>query len=147
MEAIYWLIAIIVFLILEAITVSVTSIWFAVGALVALVASLLSAPIWLQIVLFLAVSGVMLAALRPLVNKYIKPRIVATNVDSVIGSEGYVTIAIDNGSAKGQVKLDAMVWTARSTSGDIIPEGTLVRVDKVEGVKIFVSPAKMPVKN
>ena len=86
----------------------------------------------------------MLALLRPLVKKYMTPKIVRTNVDSVVGSTGIVTEAIDNVTAKGQVKLGHMFWTARSTSGETIPEGTLIQVDRIEGVKVFVSQAEVP---
>ena len=112
------------------------------GSLAALIASLFNAPLWLQGVLFLAVSCLTLALLRPLFKKYITPKIVKTNIDTVIGTTGLVTASIDNVSAKGQVKLGAMDWTARSTSGEPISEGTLVRVDRIEGVKVFVSPAE-----
>ena len=138
-----WLVLVIVFIVVEAACpFHLVSIWFAVGSLVALVVSLLQGPLWLQITLFLIVSAALLAALWPLTKKYLKPKLTATNVDSVIGSTGYVTAAIDNVAAVGQVKLGAMTWTARSTSGASIPEGTLVRVDKIEGVKAFVSPVK-----
>ena len=96
--------------------------------------------------LFLAVSAGLLAGLRPLVRRYVAPKVTATNVDSLVGSTGLVTAAIDNVSAAGQVKLGAMVWTARSTSGEPIPEGTLITVDRIEGVKAFVSPAQVPAK-
>lgn len=142
--AIVWLVLLVSFLMTEAATVAVVSLWFAAGALVALIASLLQGPIWLQIILFLGVSGILLALLRPLVRKFISPRLVATNVDSVIGNTGLVTIPIDNVAAKGQVKLGAMEWTARSSDGSLIPAGTLIRVDRVEGVKVFVSPAEKP---
>ena len=142
---IIWLVLLAAFLITEAATVTVVSLWFAVGSLAALIASLLGAALWLQILLFLAVSAVALAALRPIVRKYIHPKLTATNVDSVIGSVGLVTAAIDNVSATGQVKLGAMEWTARSTSGRPIEAGTLVKVDRIEGVKVFVSPAEVPV--
>jgi len=135
-----WLGAMIVFLMIEASTVVLVSSWFAVGALAALIASLLSAPFWLQIVIFFVVSAVLLACLRPLVRKYIKPKIVRTNVDSLIGSKGYITDDIDNIAAVGQVKLGGMEWSARSTSGEPIPKGTLVKVDKIEGVRVFVTP-------
>ena len=142
---IVWLVLLAAFLITEAATVTVVSLWFAVGSLAALIASLLGAALWLQILLFLAVSAVALAALRPIVRKYIHPKLTATNVDSVIGSVGLVTAAIDNVSATGQVKLGAMEWTARSTSGTPLAAGTLVKVDRIEGVKVFVSPAEVPV--
>lgn len=143
--AIIWLVLMVVFLIAEAAcTVHLISIWFAVGALAATIVSLLGGQIWLQVVLFLVVSCALLILLWPFVRKYINPKLTATNVDSVIGSTGLVTIAIDNIAANGQVKLGAMVWTARSTSGAPIPEGTMVRVDRIEGVKVFVSPAEVP---
>ena len=142
--SILWLVLLVVFLAAEAATVSMVSLWFAVSALVALLVALLGGPGWLQGTLFLAISAVLLALLRPIVRRYISPRITATNVDSVISSTGLVTAAIDNVSAAGQVKLGAMEWTARSTSGQPIPVGTLVKVDRIEGVKAFVSPAEVP---
>ena len=135
-----WLGAFVFFLFLETSTVVLVSIWFAAGSLVALIASLLGAPVWLQILLFLVVSGALLASLRPFVRKYLKPKITATNVDANIGKEGYVTEDIDNLSATGTVKLGSVVWSARSSDGSNIPAGTLVKVDKVEGVKAFVTP-------
>ena len=143
LHAIIWLVLMIIFLITEAATVVLTSLWFAAGALAAMVASLLGAPLWLQILLFLAVSAVLLSFLRPMVSKHLTPRLTRTNVDAVIGSRGYVLADIDNLSATGKVKLGAMEWTARSTDGYPISAGTLVQVDKVEGVKVFVSPAEI----
>ena len=144
MAAIVWLVLMVVFLAAEASTVSMVSLWFAAGALIALLTALAGGPAWLQTLLFLAVSAGLLLALRPLAKKYLSPKLTATNVDSVVGSTGLVTAAIDNVSAVGQVKLGAMEWTARSTSGQPIPVGTLVKVDKIEGVKAFVSPAEVP---
>ena len=142
--AILWLVLLIVFLVVEAVTVTLVSLWFAAGALLALLVSFFGAAIWLQVLIFLAGSAVALAALRPVARKYIRPKITATNVDAVIGSTGLVTVCVDNVTASGQVKLGAMVWSARSTSGDPIPEGTLVRADRIEGVKVFVSPVEVP---
>ncbi len=142
--AILWLILMVVLLITEASTVTLVSLWFAGGALAALLMSLLGAAVWVQVLAFLAVSAVLLTALRPIAKKHFTPKLTATNVDSVIGSTGLVTAAIDNVSAAGQVKLGAMVWTARATDGAPIPEGTLVKVDKIEGVKAFVSPVQIP---
>lgn len=144
MAAIVWLVLMVVFLAAEASTVSMVSLWFAAGALIALLTALAGGPAWLQTLLFLVVSTGLLLALRPLVKKYLSPKLTATNVDSVVGSTGLVTAAIDNVSAVGQVKLGAMEWTARSTSGQPIPAGTLVKVDRIEGVKAFVSPVEVP---
>ncbi len=142
--ALIWLLLMVVFLAVESSTVTVVSIWFAVGALAALILSLLEVQIWVQVVVFLAVSCALLAALRPLVKKFITPKIVKTNIDSVIGSIGLVTQTIDNVKAEGQVKLGAMFWTARSASGGVIPAQTLVQVVRIEGVKAFVEPAEVP---
>jgi membrane protein implicated in regulation of membrane protease activity len=141
-----WLGLSILFLIVEAACpFHLVSIWFAVGSLAALVMSLLNAPVWLQVLTFLIVSAITLSAVWPLIRKYINPKITKTNVDAVVGSTGLVTVAIDNISAVGQVKLGAMYWTARSTAGERIPEGTLVKVDRIEGVKVFVTPLEVPV--
>ena len=146
MEAIIWLVLMVVFLIAEAVTVATISLWFAAGALVALLVSLLGLQVWLQVVLFLLVSGVLLACLRPMVKRHFTPKLTRTNVDAIVGTRGMVTAEIDNVCAAGQVKLNGMEWTARSTTGQIIPAGTLIRVDRVEGVKVFVSPAEKRVR-
>lgn len=146
--AIIWLVLLVVFLIAEAACpIHLASIWFAVGALVAMVISMLGGAVWLQAVVFVLVSGVLLASLWPLVRKYLNPNVEKTNLDAIVGSTGLVTAAIDNLHAQGQIKLGAMEWTARSTTGDPIPVGTTVRVDRIEGVKAFVSPAEVPASN
>lgn len=135
-----WLGLMIVFLIAEGVcAIHLVSIWFAAGALVAAVTDMLGGPLWLQITLFLAVSGGLLAALWPVTKRFLKPKLSKTNIDSIIGSECYVLTDIDNTNATGQVKLNRMEWTARSTTGKCIPAGTLVKVDTIEGVKVFVS--------
>lgn len=141
--AIIWLGLTVAFLIAEASTVTVISLWFAAGSLVAMAMALLGGAVWLQVLTFLVVSAVALTALRPLVRKYLTPKLTATNIDSIIGSIGIVTAPIDNIGAAGQVKLNGMEWTARSTSGEPIPAGSKVRVDKIEGVKVFVSPVEI----
>ena len=137
---ILWLAAFVLFLVVEAGTVSLTSVWFAVGSLAALVVSLLNGKLWLQVTLFLAVSVILLLTLRPLVRKFITPRIQRTNVDGMVEKQGIVTSPVDNLNARGEVTISGMPWTARSTNGQPIPEGTVVRVDRIEGVKAFVSP-------
>lgn len=139
--ACFWLILMVAFLAAEAATVTLISLWFAAGSLTAMLVSFFG-PIWLQITVFLAVSVVLLLALRPLVRKYFTPKVTKTNVDSIIGAIGLVTAPIDNITASGQVKLGGMEWSARSTNGDLIPEGTKVTVDRIEGVKVFVTPVK-----
>jgi len=142
--AIIWLVLTVAFLAVEAVTVTVVSLWFAAGALSAMVAALVGGTVWLPAGIFIVVSALALTARRPLVRKFLTPKLTATNVDSVIGATCIVTTGIDNIAASGQVKLGGMEWTARSTSGDPIPQGTRVTVDRVEGVKVFVSPAQVP---
>ena len=139
-SAIVWLVLLLAFLIAEAVCAfHLVSIWFAAGALCAMIVSFLGGAVWLQVGVFLVVSTALLVLLWPLVRKVLNPHHTATNVDSVIGSQGIVTAPIDNLTAQGQVKLGAMYWTARSTSGNPIPEGVRIRVDRIEGVKVFVS--------
>ena len=147
MNSVLWFVLLVVFILVEASTVTMVSIWFVIGALAAMIVSFLGGQFWLQIVVFLAVSAVLLIALRPVTKKFLSPRIVKTNVDSVIGAKGRVTASIDNVEAKGQVKLGAMEWTARSTDGSPIEKDTLVTVDRIEGVKVFVTPVKEEVLN
>ena len=144
-SVILWLMLFVVFLVLEAGTVAMVSLWFAVGALAALAASLLGAAMWLQVAIFLAVSVLLLALLWKKVHA--KAIGTKTNVDSVIGTEGYVTEPIDNVSYTGRVKLGGITWAARSTSGAPIDAGALVKVDRVEGVKVFVSPAQVTIQS
>lgn len=140
--AVLWLVMIVVFLLAEGATVALVSTWFAIGSLAAMLMALIGAGIGLQVIVFVIISAVCLTALRPLVRKHIQPKLTKTNVDAVTGTTGLVTVAIDNVTAQGQVKLGAMTWTARSASGEPIPEGTLVKVERIEGVKAIVSPVK-----
>ena len=141
-----WLILLVGFVIAEAACpIHLISIWFAVGALAAAITAMLNGAIWLQAVVFVVVSGALLAALLPFVKKFLNPRLTKTNVDSVIGSQGYVTGDVNNLTATGQVKLGGMYWTARSTDDQPIPAGTLVQVDHIEGVKVIVSPVNAEV--
>lgn len=136
-----WLGLMVVFLITEAVcAIHLVSIWFAAGAFVAMIAAALGAGLWLQVTLFLLVSGALLALLWPMVKKFLRPNLKKTNLDSIIGTSGLVTVTVDNLSATGQVKLNGMEWTARSTSGKIIDPNTEVKVDRIEGVKVFVTP-------
>ena len=136
-----WAVAAVVFFIIEAATAGLASIWFAAGALAALVSALFNAPLWLQIVWFVVISGVALWFTRPLARKYVNSRRQPTNADRVIGTEGYVTERIDNIKGSGTVSVSGKLWTARSLSGEIIEVGTLVTAREINGVKIMVEPA------
>ena len=144
MNTILWLGLMVLFLVIEAATVTMVSLWFAGGALAALAVAALDGSFAVQIIAFALVSTVMLALLRPMARKHFTPKLTKTNVDSVIGTEGYVTSDIDNVAATGTVKLGAMEWTARSATGEKISTGTLVKVEKIEGVKAFVTPVEVP---
>ena len=138
MQKIVWLVLLLAFAAGEAATVGLTSIWFAAGALAALIAALLGGAVWLQIALFLAVSLLCLAAVRPLAKRHLNNQVEHTNADRAIGQEAQVTEDIDNIRGKGAVIIRGVTWTARSEDGSAIPAGTMVKVLRIEGVKVFV---------
>ncbi len=137
-EIVFWLCAMIVLGIMEAATVGLVCIWFAGGALGALLAAALGAPIWLQIVVFLVVSAGLLALLRPFARKFINTKITATNVDANIGKTAVVVEPIDNIRGTGRVMLGSVDWTARSADDSVIEKDALVRILRIEGVKVCV---------
>ena len=139
--SIVWLVLMVLLFIIEAATAGLTVIWFALGALAALIAALFGAQIWLQVLWFLVVSIATLWFTRPLALKYLNGRSVATNADRVVGMEGVVCEDIDNLAGTGAVKLDGKEWTARSDSGANIPSGSVVKVRRIEGVKLIVDAA------
>ena len=144
-QKIVWLVLLVAFAAAEAITVGLTSIWFAAGALAALVAALLGGPLWIQLTLFFAVSLLCLAAVRPLARRLLNSRVEPTNADRVIGEEAQVTEDVDNIHGKGAVVIRGVTWSARSQNGGPIPAGAMVRVLRIEGVKVFVEPIAAPV--
>ncbi len=140
MDPIIWLLVLIAFAVGEALTVGLTSIWFAVGALGALITAGLGFGFWPQIIVFLVLSGVTLALVRPLAKKVLKPGYSATNADRVIGAVGLVTEEVDNMAGKGLVNLSGQVWSARAQDEQNIPAGQEVRVLRIQGVKVIVEP-------
>jgi len=141
-----WLAALIVFGIAEAATVSMVSLWFMGGSLAAMVAQLLGAGVWTQIIVFVAVSIVLLACLRPFVRKFVAPKRTATNTEALLGREAVITEAVDNLRAQGALKLDGKEWTARSAANETLEVGTVVKIVKLEGVKLYVEPICAAVK-
>ena len=139
-----WFALLIVFVVAEAATVNMVSAWFAAGSLAALIVSMIGGELWLQLLLFFAVSCGLLCALRPVLKRFFTPKLTKTNADAIVGTTGVVIGQINNVLAHGQVKLGAMQWSARSTTGAVIEEGTLVRVDRIEGVKVFVTAVEVP---
>lgn len=138
MTTIIWIAAMILFGILEGVTAGLTSIWFVLGSVAGLVSAVCKAPIWLQVTLFFAVSIVALVATRPLVKKMMDKSIVPTNADTVLGKNARVTESIDNVIPTGAVYVDGKTWSARSESGEPLPEGMMVRIIRMEGVKLIV---------
>ena len=139
---IVWLVLMLVFLVAEGATAAMVSLWFVLGSLGGLIVSRLGGEVWLQFVVFFLVSAITLGLLRPLTRKFVNPEITSTNVNALPGTKGLVSEAIDNVRGQGQVKLGGVAWTARSSDDQPIPAGTLVQVDRIEGVKAFVSPVR-----
>ncbi|MBQ4601407.1 MAG: NfeD family protein [Clostridia bacterium] len=133
-----WVALLIVFAAIELITPQLVCIWFAIGSLGAFIAASLNAPLWQQILIFIVVSVIMIFVTRPLYKRFIKTKLVPTNSDRLIGDTAVVTETIDNLEAKGAVKVQGQVWSARSENGEVIPENTPVTVVRIEGVKLIV---------
>ena len=137
--SVIWLIAMVILLVVEAMVPGLISIWFAIGALAALISALFHAPVWLQLVWFFAISILTLVLTRPFVKKYVNSRVTPTNADVVIGKDAVVTERIDNLHAQGAVMLDGKVWTARTEKEQVtVDAGETVRVLRIEGVKLIV---------
>ncbi|MCI6997911.1 MAG: NfeD family protein [Eubacterium sp.] len=140
MEAIVWLAVAIVLLIVEIITLGLTTIWFAGGALVACVAAALQADFLVQVILFLVVSVVLLFFTRPVAVRYMNKNRTKTNAESLMGKEAVVLQEINNLKASGQVQLNGIEWMARAENmEDVIEKGAIVYVKKIEGVKLIVT--------
>lgn len=134
-----WLALIVLFIIAEAVTVALVSIWFAGGSFVGLILAALHAPWWLQIIGALLVSGVLIYFTRPVAMRHFNRNRVKTNISSLVGKQAIVTESIDNLQATGQVIVNGQEWSARNVVGDtVIPEGAVVVIEKVSGVKLMV---------
>ena len=136
-ETVVWIAALIIFGVAEAATVGLVSIGFVLGSVAGLITAVLGGPVWLQVVLFFVVSIAALIITRPLVAR-MKENNVATNADRVLGGTARVTEAIDNTVPTGAVYIDGKTWSARSADESTIPAGQLVRVVRMEGVRLFV---------
>ena len=144
-QAWFWLAVIILFLVIEMITVSLVSIWFVGGALVAFLTAYFTETMWIQVVVFLAVSVVLLVLLRPLARKLsVKQKDqMVSGAKAMIGKQAIVTEEIDSVHAKGAVQVNGQYWTAKTKLfEDKIPKDTIVDIIDVDGVKLIVSPAE-----
>ena len=140
--SIVWLIVLVVCLVAEIATLGLTSIWFAGGALLALLIAMIGGPLWLQVLVFLVASIVLLIVTRPIAAKYFNKNREKTNVNSKLGKQAIVTVTIDNLKGEGQIVTEGMEWTARSLDSTVIEEGSVVTIEKIEGVKAIVSIRK-----
>ncbi|MCI8813245.1 MAG: NfeD family protein [Oscillibacter sp.] len=141
-----WLCAAVLFGVVEAVTAGLVSVWFAVGSVGAFFAALGGLNVTVQLVIFAAVSAAALAVTRPLVARFGRERHVPTNLDRVIGRSASVTEDIDNDASTGAVYVDGKTWTARSAGGEVIPAGTKVEIQRMEGVKLFVKKSEEKVE-
>lgn len=140
---VFWLVALVTLVVIELLTMGLTTVWFAGGALVATVASLFDAPPVLQIIIFLVVSVLLLFFTRPLAVKYFNKDRVRTNAESLVGRQAIVISEIDNLQGIGQVNVGGMEWSARTkTDGVTLPVGTVTTVLAINGVKLVVEERK-----
>lgn len=136
---IFWLVMLILFIVIEVPTLGLTTIWFAGGALIAVLASLLGAPVWLQVILFFVVSLLLLFFTRPVAVRYFNRDRIKTNVESMVGRQAIVVSEIDNIQGIGQVTVAGQEWSARSCDDKVrIPVGAVVNVMAINGVKLIV---------
>ena len=139
---IIWLIVLVMCLVIEIGTLGLTTIWFAGGSLLATIVALVGGPLWLQILVFLVTSIVLLIFTRPVAMKYFNKNRIKTNVESMAGKQGIVTEMVDNIKGMGKIVADGMEWTARSLDDSVIEEGAVVTIEKIEGVKAIVKMKK-----
>jgi len=138
-EVMIWLVLLIVFIAVEAATLGLTSIWFAGGALLAVIIAAVGGPVWLQILVFLIAALLLLVFTRPVAVKYFNKDRIKTNVESIVGKQAIVTAQINNLQGVGTVVVSGQEWTARSCEeGITIPKDTVVIVESVSGVKLMV---------
>ena len=135
---VFWVIVAAVALVVEIITLGLSSIWFTGGGIVAAIIAFMDGPVWLQIVAFIVVSTVMLLLMRPLAKKHLAIGQEKTNTDSLIGRTEKVITTVDNNAGTGMLKLGDVEWRAVSDDGSVIPEGTLVTIQRLEGTKLYV---------
>lgn len=138
MEPLYWLVGMVALLVIELLTMGLTTIWFAGGALAAFITAMLGGTLLIQIIVFLAVSFLLLFFTRPLAAKFFNQQRAKTNTDSLIGQEAKVTEKIDNFNQQGTVYVNGLEWSARTKDDAIIEKGKKVEIQKIEGVKLIV---------
>lgn len=144
-QMIAWIVVLIVAVVVEIITLGLSSIWFAGGALMALLIAALHGPLWLQIICFFVVSLILLVFTRPIAVKYFNKDRIRTNVESVVGKQAIVLSEVDNLKGIGKVSVDGQEWSARCADDDLLlEEGSVVEVVAISGVKLICKPTNKP---
>lgn len=133
-----WLVALIIFAVVEIASVQLVAVWFCFGSLGGIVAALLRLELGWQVTIFLIISIILIIFTRPFVKRFLMPRTVKTNYDRNIGMEGIVLEDIDNIQNKGSVKVGGQIWTAKSNDGELIKAEEVVKVIEISGVKLIV---------
>lgn len=142
-SVLFWLAVMVIMLVIEIITLGLTSIWLAGGALVAFILAMLNVPFIAQVIVFLIVSLVLIVFTRPVAVKYFNKDRVKTNVESMIGRQAIVVSEVDNLQGIGRVTVGGQEWSARTVEeGIVLPVGTVVIVKAVSGVKLIVEERK-----
>lgn len=139
MYEILWLVAFGVLLLIEILTLGLTTIWFAAGALAAFLMAVLSLPFMVQIIVFIAVSALLLIFTRPIMTKHLNAKTTKTNAESLVGEKARVLIPVNNLKSEGQVMVNGMEWTARSTKDEVIfSKDEMVKIVGISGVKLII---------
>lgn len=142
-HTVLWLVALVLFIVIEIATMGLTTIWFAGGALVAVITAALGAPLGLQIVVFLVISFVLIYFTRPVAIKYFNKDRVKTNAESLVGKQAIVISEVNNLQGTGQVTVGGMEWTARAAEEEVkLPVGCVVDIVAINGVKLIVKERK-----
>lgn len=133
-----WLMAVIAFIVLEAVTYQMVAVWFVAGAIGGMIASLVGASFTVQMIVFLVVSVLFLALLRPVAMKRMNNQKLKTNSDGLVGKSVLITADVSNTLERGEGKIDGKVWTVRTESGEELKAGDVAEVKRIEGVKLIV---------
>ena len=136
---VFWIVAIVVFSLVEAATAGLVSIWFAGGSLCALICAWIGLNVWIQIGVFIVVSAILILCLRKIASKNSKVNKSDTNLDRIIGQSVIVTQKVDNANNSGAVRINDIEWRVKSKNGDVIEEGEMCKIEKIDGVKLVVS--------
>ena len=134
----FWLIVAAAALVIEIISLGLSSIWFTGGGIVAALIAYADGPLWLQVIAFVGVSTILLLLMRPLAKKRLKIGEEKTNIDSMIGRIEKVLVTVDNNAGTGMIKIGDIDWRAVSDDGSVIPDGTLVKISRIEGTRLYV---------